>query len=59
MTPSAIMPGEPSTEVERVKSFVPGLDEVLGGGFLRGGLYMLRNHPELIALIGVAAGWMV
>lgn len=47
MTPSAIMPGEPSTEVERVKSFVPGLDEVLGGGFLRGGLYMLSGAPGM------------
>ena len=32
-------------EVERVRSFVPGLDAVLCGGFLRGGLYMVQGPP--------------
>jgi circadian clock protein KaiC len=32
-------------EVERVSSFVPGLDAILSGGFLRGGLYMIQGGP--------------
>jgi len=47
MTLSASMPGEPPTGVDRVKSFVPGLDEVLGGGFLLGGLYMIQGAPGM------------
>jgi circadian clock protein KaiC len=32
-------------ELERVRSLVPGLDAVLCGGFLRGGLYMIQGPP--------------
>src|SRR3954462_9456392 len=32
-------------EVERVPSLVPGLDTVLCGGFLQGGLYMIQGPP--------------
>lgn len=32
-------------EVERVRSLVPGLDPVLYGGFLQGGLYMVQGLP--------------
>ena len=32
-------------ELERVQSLVPGLDTVLCGGFLRGGLYMIQGPP--------------
>lgn len=32
---------------ERIGSFVPGLDAVLGGGFLRGGLYMIQGTPGM------------
>ena len=32
-------------ELERVQSLVPGLDTVLRGGFLRGGLYMIQGLP--------------
>jgi circadian clock protein KaiC len=31
--------------IERVPSFVPGLDDILHGGFLRGGLYMIQGAP--------------
>jgi circadian clock protein KaiC len=34
-------------EVERVPSLVPGLDAVLCGGFLRGGLYMIQGPPGI------------
>lgn len=30
---------------KHVPSYVPGLDSVLGGGFLRGGLYVVRGAP--------------
>ncbi|MCW6512286.1 ATPase domain-containing protein [Lichenifustis flavocetrariae] len=33
--------------IERVSSFVPGLDVILGGGFLRGGLYMIKGTPGM------------
>ena len=32
-------------EIVRVPSHVPGLDAILCGGFLRGGLYMVQGHP--------------
>src|SRR5579884_1013149 len=32
-------------EIARVPSLVPGLDAVLCGGFLRGGLYMVQGPP--------------
>jgi circadian clock protein KaiC len=32
-------------EIERVPSLVPGLDTILCGGFLRGGLYIVRGAP--------------
>jgi circadian clock protein KaiC len=32
-------------EIARVPSLVPGLDAVLCGGFLRGGLYMIQGAP--------------
>jgi circadian clock protein KaiC len=32
-------------EIERFPSFVPGLDVILSGGFLRGGLYMVQGPP--------------
>lgn len=34
-------------EVERVASGVPGLDAVLYGGFLRGGLYLVQGPPGM------------
>lgn len=35
------------TGLERVSSFVPGLDAILCGGFLRGGLYMVQGPPGM------------
>ena len=32
-------------EIERVPSLVTGLDTILCGGFLRGGLYIVRGPP--------------
>jgi circadian clock protein KaiC len=32
-------------EIARVPSHVPGLDAILYGGFLRGGLYMVQGPP--------------
>ena len=34
-------------EIERVPSLVPGLDQVLCGGFLRGGLYLVQGLPGM------------
>lgn len=31
--------------IERLLSHVPGLDEILCGGFLQGGLYLVQGHP--------------
>jgi circadian clock protein KaiC len=36
-------PGDPT--LERLPSGIPGLDEVLGGGFFRSGVYMLHGTP--------------
>lgn len=33
--------------IERVRSLVPGLDAILCGGFLRGGLYMIQGPPGI------------
>lgn len=33
--------------VERVRSFVPGLDAILCGGFLNGGLYLIQGPPGM------------
>jgi circadian clock protein KaiC len=33
--------------IERVPSLVPGLDPVLCGGFLRGGLYLIQGSPGM------------
>lgn len=32
-------------EIERIQSLIPGLDTILKGGFLRGGLYMIQGGP--------------
>jgi circadian clock protein KaiC len=32
-------------EIERAPSLIPGLDIILSGGFLRGGLYMIQGGP--------------
>jgi circadian clock protein KaiC len=37
--------GDPDGEIERLPSLVPGLDTILCGGFLRGGLYIVRGAP--------------
>ena len=37
--------GEDDGEIARVPSHVPGLDAILYGGFLRGGLYMVQGPP--------------
>jgi circadian clock protein KaiC len=37
--------GDADKEIERVPSLVPGLDAILCGGFLRGGLYIVRGSP--------------
>src|SRR6201994_2486921 len=34
-----------SGELERVPSGVPGLDIILSGGFLKGGLYIIQGPP--------------
>lgn len=39
--------GEDGGEIGRVRTGVPGLDAVLCGGFLRGGLYMILGPPGL------------
>src|ERR687894_258516 len=41
MTDSAFSP----RPIERVPSGVPGLDTVLQGGFLRGGIYLITGEP--------------
>jgi circadian clock protein KaiC len=33
--------------IERVPSLVPGLDQILCGGFLRGGLYLVQGSPGM------------
>jgi circadian clock protein KaiC len=33
--------------IERVPTLVPGLDQILCGGFLRGGLYMVQGAPGM------------
>ena len=37
--------GDADGEIERLPSLVPGLDAILCGGFLRGGLYIVRGAP--------------
>lgn len=37
--------GEDDGEIARVSSHVPGLDAILFGGFLQGGLYMVQGPP--------------
>ena len=37
--------GQDDGEIARVPSHVPGLDAILCGGFLRGGLYMVQGPP--------------
>ncbi len=39
--------GDGGKGIERVSSLVPGLDAILCGGFLRGGLYMIQGPPGL------------
>ena len=34
-----------SGELERVPSGIPGLDIILSGGFLKGGLYIIQGPP--------------
>jgi circadian clock protein KaiC len=43
MTEPGINSGD--EEIERFPTFVPGLDVILSGGFLRGGLYMIQGPP--------------
>jgi circadian clock protein KaiC len=37
--------GNDNGEIERLPSLVPGLDTILCGGFLRGGLYIIQGPP--------------
>src|ERR1700710_2865096 len=37
--------GKDDGEITRAPSHVPGLDAILNGGFLHGGLYMLQGPP--------------
>src|ERR1700746_2400295 len=37
--------GDADKEIERLPSLVPGLDAILCGGWLRGGLYIVRGPP--------------
>jgi circadian clock protein KaiC len=45
MTQSEADVGEDDGEIARVPSHVPGLDAILYGGFLQGGLYMVQGPP--------------
>lgn len=45
MTPLEADAGEDEGEIARMPSHVPGLDAVLCGGFLQGGLYMVQGPP--------------
>lgn len=45
MTQSEANAGEDDGEIARVPSHVRGLDAILHGGFLQGGLYMIRGLP--------------
>ena len=36
-----------AAEIERVPSLVPGIDTILSGGFLSGGLYMIQGLPGM------------
>ena len=47
MTQSDIETDGSRGPIERVSSYVPGLDAVLCGGFLRGGLYMIQGLPGM------------
>jgi circadian clock protein KaiC len=37
----------PKEEIDRLPSLVPGLDTILRGGFLQGGLYMIQGAPGM------------
>jgi len=37
--------GTNSTGLKRVPTGVPGLDTILGGGFLAGGVYIIQGTP--------------
>ena len=39
--------GSSAERIDRVLSLVPGLDAILCGGFLRGGLYMIQGAPGM------------
>ena len=36
---------DPSQPIDRMSTGVPGLDTVLGGGLLKGGVYMVTGPP--------------
>ena len=42
---TATSPGTSAPPLERLKSGVPGLDEILLGGFVKNGLYIVRGSP--------------
>ena len=45
MTPQKMDSG--TAEIERVPTLVPGIDTILRGGFLSGGLYMIQGAPGM------------
>jgi circadian clock protein KaiC len=36
---------DPPAPIARIRSSVPGLDTILGGGFLRSGVYIVQGRP--------------
>jgi circadian clock protein KaiC len=40
-------PPQDQDAAERIATLVPGLDQILCGGFLRGGLYMVQGTPGM------------
>ena len=43
--PSQPIPATGPTGFERLSSGIPGLDEIVGGGLLKGGTYLILGHP--------------
>lgn len=47
--------GDADGEIERVPSLVPGLDAILCGGFLRGGLYIVQGSLSVFTDMGAVS----
>ena len=52
-TPSTPPPDEPAIDTTNITTGVPGFDDILGGGLVEGGLYLiaLDTVPKFVQLI--------